>query len=243
MYGNARSQVSVGSSLANLSGSTYRKNSKGDILISPTSGLPLIQANFDPIGDRNPDFKIGLINSFRFKESWTLSFNLDIRKGGDVFNANEMMMRTQGTSVNTLDRETPRVIKGVLADGLENTDHPTANTIAVTPYLRNDFYSSSASVSTLPESDFIENVNWVRMRDLTIGYRLPESLLKRQKLFKQASVFITGTDLFMITNYSGVDPNVNGINAGNARGFGGQGIDFGSVATPRGINVGLKVQF
>ncbi|WP_133472755.1 SusC/RagA family TonB-linked outer membrane protein [Sediminibacterium goheungense] len=243
LYGNARSQVSVGTSLANISGSTYQRNNRGDILISPTTGLPLIQANFDPIGDRNPDFKIGLINQLSFGESWQLSFNLDIRKGGDVFNANEMMMRTQGTSVNTLDRETPRVIKGVLADGLQNTANPTVNTIAVTPFLRNDFYSSSASVSTLPEAEFIENVNWVRMRDLTLAYRLPASILKRQKVFKQASIFVTGTDLFMITNYSGVDPNVNGINAGNARGFGGQGIDFGSVATPRGINVGIKVQF
>ena len=148
------------------------------------------------------------------------------------------MMRIQGSSVNTLDREVARVVKGVLLDGMENTSTPTANTISITPYTRNDYYTSAFA-----EGDFVESVNWLRLRDLTIGYRLPSKLLKRQKVLKQASVFLTGTDLFLITNYSGVDPNVNGLNAGNARGFGGQGIDFGSVATPRGINVGLKVQF
>ncbi len=238
LFGNLRSQVTKGASLANLSGYAFRKNNNGDVLISPTTGLPLIDANFVNVGDRNPDFKIGIINNFTIMQDWTVSFNLDIRKGGDIFNANELMMRIQGSSVNTLDREVARVVKGVLLDGMENTSTPTANTISITPYTRNDYYTSAFA-----EGDFVESVNWLRLRDLTIGYRLPSKLLKRQKVLKQASVFLTGTDLFMITNYSGVDPNVNGLNAGNARGFGGQGIDFGSVATPRGINVGLKVQF
>jgi hypothetical protein len=44
----------------------------------------------------------------------------------------------------------------------------------------------------------------------------------------------------MITNYSGADPSVNANNAA-ARGFGGAGIDFGSISIPRGINFGLRV--
>jgi TonB-linked SusC/RagA family outer membrane protein len=238
LFGNARSQAHAGASLANISGYSFRKNTAGQILISPTTGLPLIDANFIPIGDRNPDYKIGLINSFTFFKDWNLSFNIDIRKGGDVFNANELMMRINGTSVNTLDREVPRVIEGVLLDGLENSSTPTRNTIAIVPALHNEYYTASFS-----EGDFVENVNWVRLRDVTLGYRLPQTLLKRQRVFKGLSLFVTATDLFMITNYSGVDPNVNALNAGNTRGFGGQGIDFGSVATPRGLNIGLKAQF
>ncbi|HEX6915170.1 MAG TPA: SusC/RagA family TonB-linked outer membrane protein [Chitinophagaceae bacterium] len=238
LFGNLRSQVSVGASLGNLSGTTFRKNDAGQLLISPTSGLPITDASFQNVGDRNPDFRIGLINSFTILKDWNLSFNLDIRKGGDIFNANELMMRLMGTSVNTLDRETPRVIEGVLLDGLENTATPTKNTIAITPYLRNDYYNG-----IFAEGDFVEEVDWIRLRDITLAYRLPESLIKRQRVFKQLSLFVTGTDLFMITNYSGVDPNVNGLNAGSTRGFGGQGIDFGAIPTPRGVNIGLKAQF
>ncbi|MCE3281503.1 MAG: hypothetical protein K0Q66_240 [Chitinophagaceae bacterium] len=238
LFGNLRSQVSVGLSLANLAGTTFRRNAAGQLLISPTSGLPLTDATFQPVGDRNPDFRMGVINSFTFFKDWNLSFNLDIRKGGDIFNANELMMRIMGTSVATLDRETPRVIEGVLLDGLENTATPTRNTISITPYQRNDYYNG-----IFAEGDFIEEVDWLRLRDITLGYRLSDKLVKRQRVFKGLSLYVTGTDLFMITNYSGVDPNVNGLNAGSTRGFGGQGIDFGAVSTPRGINVGLKAQF
>ncbi len=238
VFGSVRSQVAVGQSLANLSGFTFERNNKGQLLISPTTGLP-IQSTTDyvTIGDRQPDFKIGIINSVSYK-SFSLSFNLDLRKGGDVFNANEMMMTMNGSSVRTLDREQPRVIEGVLKDGLENTDKPSINTIAITPYFRNNYYNG-----VIAESDYIENVNWLRMRDITIAYDVSSKLLKRQKLFKSASVYATGTDLFIITNYSGMDPNTNALNASNAKGFGGAGIDYGAIPTPRAFNFGVKFVF
>ena len=80
------------------------------------------------------------------------------------------------------------------------------------------------------------------MRDITLSYRLPQKWVKRQKVFRNASVFVTGTDLFMITNYSGMDPNVNALNSSTG-GFGGSGIDYGAIPNPRGINFGIKAQF
>ena len=141
-------------------------------------------------------------------------------------------------SKKSVDRERPVIINGILNDGLQNTTTPTKSTITVYPYYRSDFYGTSAAT----EADFIESVNWMRLRDATISYRLPRSLMNRQKLIKSASVFITGTDLFIITNYTGADPSVNTNNASN-RGVGGAGIDYGSLSTPRGLNAGLRVQF
>lgn len=237
VFGAVRSEVSVGSSILNLVGGNFQRNNAGQLLISPTTGLPLNTPTYTNIGDRTPDFKIGFVNSFTIYQNWNLSFNLDIRRGGDVFNGNEAMMVLTGTSMKTLDRLQPRVISGVLADGLQNTTTPTANNITIVPYYRNDYYDVA-----IAEGDFIENVNWIRMRDITLGYRLPQTLIKRQKLIKSASVFVTGTDLFMITNYSGMDPNVNALNA-SSRGAGGAGIDYGAIPTPRGVNIGMKVQF
>jgi hypothetical protein len=128
------------------------------------------------------------------------------------------------------------VIKGVLQDGLENTATPTPNTVAISPLNNSNYYATT----TATEEDFIEEVDWLRLRDLTVAYRLPANVLQKQKLFKSASVFVTGTDLFLITNYSGADPSVNANNA-SSRGFGGAGIDFGSISIPRGINFGLRV--
>lgn len=237
IFGNLRTQSYQGASPSNLSGFTVAKNAKGDILISPTTGLPISSGDFFTAGDRQPDFRVGLINNFTYK-NFSLSFNLDFRKGGDVWNGNEYFLFLTGRSTKSVDRERPVIITGVLNDGLQNTTNPTRNTITVYPYYRSDYYSTTVAT----ESDFIESVNWMRLRDATLSYRLPEALMKRQRVVKSASVFVTGTDLFMKTNYTGADPSVNTNNA-SSRGYGGAGIDFGSLANPRGINVGCKVQF
>lgn len=100
---------------------------------------------------------------------------------------------------------------------------------------RVDYYSNIA------ESDFIErDINWVRLRDVTLRYVLPSDLVKRSRAFKSASVFVTGTDLFLLTNYTGADPNVNGTTA-TTQGSGAAGFDFGKVAVPRGLSFGVRV--
>lgn len=238
VFGNVRSQLYKGASISNLSGHTFRRNKNGDLLIATTtnSGLPVRGNDFEQIGDRQPDFKFGLINTVRWKD-FSLSMNLDFRKGGDVFNANEYVLYVTGLSKRSLDREKSFVIKGVLQDGLENTDKPTPNNIAITPLYRSDYFGSTV----IADADFVEEVDWIRLRDVTISYNLPASLLKKQKIFKSASVFVTGTDLFIITNYTGADPSVN-VNTAWAKGYGGAGIDYGSISTPRAINFGIRVQ-
>ncbi|GAB2819988.1 SusC/RagA family TonB-linked outer membrane protein [Ferruginibacter profundus] len=237
VFGNLRSQAYTGAAIGNLAGFSLAKNANGDILINPSSGLPISNGDFTTVGDRQPDFRVGLINTLTYKD-FSLSFNLDFRKGGDVFNGNEYFLFLTGLSKKSLDRERPVTITGVLNDGLQNTSNPTKSTITVYPYYRSDFYGTSVAT----EADFIESVNWMRLRDATLTYRLPQSLLKRQKVVRSASVFVTGTDLFIITNYTGADPSVNTNNASN-RGVGGAGIDYGSLSTPRGLNAGIKVQF
>lgn len=227
-------QRGMGSATA-IGGFGYARNKNGDVLINPLNGLPLVNNLFLPIGDRNPDFTLGIQNSFRYK-SVRLSFLLDIRKGGDVFNGTAMYLWRAGLSTKSLDRDTPVTFKGVLRDGREDSDTPTPNTIQIMPSLRsNDFYSA------IPESEFVErDVNWLRLRDVSLSYDLPATWLTRTKVFKQASVFVNGTDLFLLTNYTGADPNVNGTTA-TSGGVGAGGFDFGTLSLPRGMAFGVRV--
>jgi hypothetical protein len=55
-------------------------------------------------------------------------------------------------------------------------------------------------------------------------------------------VFVTGTDLYLLTNYSGLDPIVSG-NTAAVGGSGGAGIDYGNFPMPRGINLGIRTSF
>lgn len=238
VFGNLRSQMFVGASPYNLASYTVVRNNNGDVVVSPTTGLPSTTNEFKEVGDRQVDYKVGLINNFNYR-NFNLSFNIEFRKGGDVWNGMEYYLYITGLSKRTLDREKPIVIKGVLNDGLQNSTTPTPNAIVIVPFNRSDYYTSS-SAST--ESDFIESVNWMRMRDATLSYNIPGRFLTKTKLITSASIFVTGTELFMITNYTGMDPSVNANNA-SSRGAGGVGIDFGALSMPRGINFGVRVKF
>ena len=237
VFGNLRSQYFAGARIGNLAANTFSRNNQGQILISATTGLPIRDGEFRTVGNREPDFKIGWVNNLSYKNV-SLSFTLDLRKGGDVFNGTEYFLYLAGMSNRNLNREQPVVFNGVLLDGLENSPTPTKNNIAITPLTNSAFYNNSAA----SEEDFIEEVDWMRLRDITLSFDLPAKMLRNQSIVRSASVFITGTDLFMITNYSGADPAVNSNTAAN-RGFGGAGIDFGSLSTPRGINFGCRLGF
>jgi TonB-linked SusC/RagA family outer membrane protein len=235
LYGNVRAGNTVGNSTRALTGLYYLRNTNGDILINPGTGLPVRSTVFTNNGyDRNPKFSIGLSNTFRYK-SWSLSVLLDIRKGGDVLNATQHYLTTVGLSNLTEDRLQSRIITGVLQDGKENSSTPTPNNIAVNPYYQNGYYTN------ISEELFIEkNINWIRLRDMTLSYALPSSFIKKQNFIKSGSLFLTGTDLFLITNYTGLDPVVNG-NTAAVGGSGAVGIDYGNFPIPLGMNFGIRI--
>ncbi len=229
LYGNIRNGTAPGLSTRSLTGFFYLRNNQGQLLIDPTSGLPLRSTVFIDRGyDRQPDFTIGINNTFRYKRA-SLSFLVDIRKGGDILNGTEHFLTARGLTPRTLDRNEPRVIDGVLRDGKENSTTPTKNNIVVVPAVNTNYYLA------ISEEVFIEkDIDWFRLRDVTVNYELPE------RVFRRASVFLTATDLLLITNYSGLDPIVNG-NTAAVGGSGAAGIDWGNFPIPRGINFGVKV--
>jgi hypothetical protein len=236
LYGNARGGLVVGGPTTSITSYGYQRNDAGQILVSPTTGLPLLDNVFRVRGDRNPDYTIGFVNSFSYK-NFRLSMLWDFKVGGDIFNATQRYLTTLGRSERTADRLTPRVVDGVLADGLENTATPTKNTIAVVPYLYQTYFT------TMPEEEFIEkDVNWARLRDITLSYSFGQNTIRRLRHFRSLGAFVTVNDPILITNYTGADPQVNGNTAGS-RGVGGFGFDFGQIGTPVSVNIGIRVGF
>jgi len=236
LYANARGGLAKGGPTTTITSYGYARNNKGQILINPATGLPVVESVFKVRGDRNPDFTMGINNSFRWK-NLSVSMLWDWRMGGDIFNATNMYLTTQGRSLKTADRFTPRIVQGVLNDGLQNTANPTRNTIAIVPFFQQDYFTS------MPEEEFIErDINWLRLRDITLSYNFTNAIKGRQKIFKTLSAFVTCNDLILITNYSGADPAANGNTAGT-RGVGAAGFDYGNVAVPISINLGLRTSF
>ena len=85
---------------------------------------------------------------------------------------------------------------------------------------------------------FVEDGSYLRMRNITLGYDLTHSLIKRG-VFSKARIYVTGNNLLTLTEYRGFDPEVNVFGQSNLR----SGIDFGSYPTARTILVGLNLGF
>jgi len=237
LLSGVRSAVLPGYSMGALSGTQFMRNAKGDVLIDPATGLPVAGTDrYYPIADRLPKFTLGMVNKFNYKD-WYLTFLWDWRKGGDVLNGLDYNMYTLGMSTKTLNREDPRVVRGVLKDGQENSDNPTINHIAVTPYTSSAYYFTNIEPGMFVERD----IYTMRLRDITLSYRLPKRLTRFLGEKSSLKAFFTATDLIMFTNYTGLDPESNSNTTGIG-GIGGYGIDFGNMARPKGFNLGVNLQ-
>ena len=85
---------------------------------------------------------------------------------------------------------------------------------------------------------FVEDGSYMRLKVLQIGYSLPGQMLQRVGV-KGLRFFVQGENLFTITNYSGMDPEV-GYGGGTAW---GSGIDLGFYPSSRSYLVGVNLKF
>ena len=233
--GNIRNGIMVGYPITTVTGLAYQRNDAGEVLISPTTGLPLTSSTWSVIGNREPKLRFGITTSLNYS-NFNLSAVFSGRYHATVVNGTKRVMLSRGTSLESVDlREGPPVIfTGVLKDGNENSKSPTQNNIEV------DY---STGIFAGGDEDWLEkNVNYLRMQEVRLAYRLPEKLLRRTGVISNASVFITGNDLLTITNYSGIDAVGNTVTAA-AGGTGGEGYDVWSLPTPRRISAGISITF
>ncbi|RIJ46351.1 SusC/RagA family TonB-linked outer membrane protein [Maribellus luteus] len=235
--GNIRNGIMVGQPVTTLTGRAYSRNDAGQILIDPTTGLPVIDPTWSVIGDREPKLRFGFTTRVNYK-GFSLTALLAGRYKATVVNGTKRLMMQRGTSWESVNlrEQGPVVFDGVLQDGNENTTNPTSNNISVTY----DVYGSS--IYSGYDEDWLEkNVNYFRLQELRLSYRIPTRIL--QKTFiSRAVVYVAGNDLATWTNYSGIDAVGNTVSAA-AGGTGGEGYDVWSIPNPRGYSIGVNITF
>lgn len=214
-------------SLFGLRGYRPKRNDNGETIIN-SNGLPtLVVETYDDV-TRMPDWTLGISNTFAYKD-FKLSFLLDIVQGVDVYNATESALVYYGLSKQTLNRNETIVLPGVDSNGAVNTVP-----VAMDQAFYRDYYYRNTE-------NFIEDGSFARLRYVTLSYKLPSKILDKTAL-SSVEFFATGRNLFTITNYSGVDPEVNTFGAGIA-GAGSMSIDNLGTPNIQGFDLGLKVRF
>jgi len=234
--GNLRTGIIQGYPITTITGRAFERNDAGQVLIEPTTGLPIVSSQWSVLGNREPKLRIGFSTSLAYN-NFRLSALFSGLYNTTVVNGTKRAMMTTGASWESVElREGPPVVfTGVLRDGNENSKTPTINNIEV------DYSAYGSSIYGGNDEDWLEkNVNYVRLQELRLSYRLPTNLLKRTKLISAADVFVVGNDLYTWTNYSGIDAVGNTVSAA-AGGTGGVGYDVWSLPNPRAISIGLSI--
>ncbi|MDE0471124.1 MAG: SusC/RagA family TonB-linked outer membrane protein [Ekhidna sp.] len=234
-----------------ISGSQYLRTRKGELVLDedgfPRSGTYVFDEDGNYIldddgnreisservflGNREPDWLLGITNTIDIKD-FTLSFLVDIRKGGDLINAAAANQFEQGTHV-LLEKWRNRQYQfnGVIEtpDGFAPSDRVVI--------LDENYWRSR---HTLVGENFVEDGSFIRLRYVALTYR-PRRLAEKLSL-QSLSLSATVRNPLLFTRYSGGDPERD-FDGPASTGAATVGLDYFSVPNTQGITFGLNMTF
>ena len=225
---NVWSRLEVGGSFGDIYGTTFVRDEKGNIQYEPakegqkdSDRLPLVdKTNPVKLGNSTPDFNLGWSNTITWKD-FSLYFLIDGRFGGEVMSLTEADLDQQGVSKATGDA---RDRGYVMLEGRQITDVE-------------GFYNQVGGRAGVTEHYMYSATN-IRLRELSIGYSLPQAWLAKTGVIKNAQVSLVGRNLFFFKNNAPYDPD-GMLSTSNRL----QGVDVFGMPTNRSIGFNLKVNF
>jgi hypothetical protein len=234
-YGDIFPVARLNGSSTGISGKDYRRDPNGNV-ICDENGYPVIDpAKGIYIGNREPDFLMGLGSTFRYKNA-TLSFLFDGRCGGDIVNVTGRSLITNGMA-RWYDRYRNREVIFNGVQEVPGADGEMTYVKNTTPIILDQNFI--ATYFSTVSSNFIEDGSYIRLSYVTLGYDFSH-LFKKTWAVKGLSATFTGRNLFLLTKYSGNDPAILAAVSG---GTGGMGIDNYNVPVSRSFNFTLKATF
>lgn len=183
------------------------------------------------IGNATPKFFYGWNNNLTYK-NFDLNFLIQGSYGNDIFNAVRIKTEnpSNGLSTNLNNRWTTEN---------QDTDVPVFLSSRERNALNLGANQTSGIGVDQRSSRWVEDGSYVRLKNITLTYNLPVSLLSKIHVSRLAA-YITGINLITITNYTGYDPEVSSFNAGGA---GGLGIDLSNYPTAKTVMFGINLTF
>lgn len=172
------------------------------------------------IGDPNPDFIYGINNTFEYK-GFDLNFFIQGSQGNDLFSMTlaelEQLKGNSNATTEALKRWSPT-----------NTD--------------TDVPKASTTRSLRSSSRWIFDGSFVRLKNISLGYNLPKSIIHSIGL-ENARIYISGQNILTLSKFRGYDPEVNYNSEGTTNSNRNLGYDFASYPNAKSYTMGLKLTF
>lgn len=187
------------------------------------------------IGNANPKHTGGFSVSGRLY-GFDLTANFNWSVGNDVYNANKIEYTQTGkyafrNMITTMEggkRWTNLRADGTISNDAAELEAMNANTTMWSPLTQRMIFSDWA----------VEDASFLRLNTLTLGYTMPKKITSKAKI-ESLRFYVTGYNLFCITNYSGFDPEVSTMRRTNLT----PGVDYSAYPKSRQFVIGANLSF
>ena len=217
----------AGEEYRTIYGYDWQRNDNGDVLIGD-DGYPMGEYTMKPLGTVNPNWTMGIGNTFQIFDL-TIYALLDFRNGSSMWNGTKGALYYFGAHADTENRNDDYVFDGVNV----NTGQPNNVAVKLDQTWRT---SGEGSGFTGPTVDYIEESNWVRLRDFTVSYSLGNLL--ENTFIDNLDIYFTGKNLWLSTPYTGIDPETSLLGSSNAL-----GMDYFNMPGTKTYLFGLRASF
>lgn len=241
----------VGENFGSIVGPDFQRNENGDILIDPSTGLPMYDKSNHVLGNASWDWTGGVHTNFSYKNI-SLSAVFDVKVGADLYSMSARAAHETGKSMATLEgreawykSEEARQAAGYAKDSPDWM--PTGGFIAPGvidngdgTYRENDIVINPEkywmSVCRNAPSMFIYDNSYVKCREITLSYTLPKAWLKNVVDGLTIS-FVARNPFIVWKNIPNIDPDSNYNNTT------GMGMEYGSLPSRKSYGFNVNVKF
>lgn len=193
-------------------------------------GLPVREDEYEIIGNSVADFTGGIGNNLTYK-GFNLNFLVDIKMGGDIHSGTNQRLDQWGFSQNSLqgrEGQEPLTISGVDEEGMPLN-------VTLTPEEASNYWNN---LGNRVASTYIYDASFVKLRQITFGYRLPRTLVEKTPFQGVGISFVARNLLVLHRNTPNVDPESTYSFNGGA-----QGLEYFALPATRSYGVNLNISF
>jgi TonB-linked SusC/RagA family outer membrane protein len=222
-------QVKEGGRMGDMYGTGYKKNEAGQFIIG-SDGRYIVDNTLIKLGNYNPDFILGMYNTFSYKD-FSANLLLDWRQGGQLVSRTLALAGVAGQLKETENR--PEA--GIVAEGVVNVGtvespvyQPNTKAVSAETYYRMYYDRNHEENNTYDAS-------YLKIREASITYRLPI----QYKRIENVTVSVIGRNLFAFSKIPHFDPEQFGIQGQKLM----SGVEDMSYATSRSVGFKLGLNF